>query len=60
MKTIYFNVIYITKKTNGTTDPNEAEEDKDDVDTDNIAITFAIQVTEYSDAGVKTYTLAEE
>ena len=55
----YTYVVYITSKTNGTTDPNEAEEDKDEVDTDKVAISFVISVTEYSDAGVKTYTLGE-
>lgn len=53
----YTYVIYITDKTNGTSDPDEANLDKDEVDTDNIPITFVISVTEYSDAGIKTYTL---
>ncbi len=53
----YTYVIYITNKTNGTTDPSEANTDKDEVDTDNIAINFTISVTAYSDAGVKKYIL---
>lgn len=55
----YTYVIYITSKTNGTTDSGEATADKDEVDTNNVAINFAISVTEYSDAGVKKYILGE-
>ena len=40
----YTYVIYITDKTNGTTDPNIAIEEKNEVDTSNKAIVFS-QIT---------------
>lgn len=54
----YTYVIYITDKTNGTTDPDKAKEDKNEVDTSDKAIVFS-QITfgEYADGAHYVYTV---
>lgn len=54
----YTYVIYITANTNGTTDPNQAITDKDEVDTSDKAIVFS-QITfgDYTSGGHYVYTV---
>jgi hypothetical protein len=53
----YKYVIYITSNTNGTTDPNEADADKDEVDTSKSPIKFNVTVATYGQGVEKTYQL---
>lgn len=56
----YRYVIYIGDKTNGITDPDEANDKKDDVDTDNLLIRFNVQVQTYEEGEFKAYKLGAE
>lgn len=54
----YTYVIYITDKTNGTTDPNQAYEEKNEVDTSQKAIVFSeITFGDYTSGGHYVYTI---
>lgn len=54
----YTYVIYITDKTNGTTDPNQAYEDKNEVDTSQKAIVFSeITFENYTSGGHYVYSI---
>ena len=54
----YTYVIYITDKTNGTTDPNQAYEEKNEVDTSKKAIVFSeITFGDYTSGGHYVYTI---
>jgi hypothetical protein len=54
----YTYVIYITDKTNGTTDPNKAKEDKNEVDTTDKAIVFSpVTFGSYTSGGHYVYTV---
>ena len=55
----YRYVICIGNKSNGSTDPGEADTDKDEVDTDDLPIRFTVQVQTYTDGEFKHYKLAE-
>ena len=55
----YRYVICIGNKTNGSTDPNEATTDKDEVDTDSLPIRFTVYAQSYSNGVFKSYKLAE-
>lgn len=54
----YTYVIYITDKTNATTDPNQAYEEKNEVDTSQKAIVFSeITFGDYTSGGHYVYTI---
>lgn len=53
----YRYVIFIGNKTNGTTDPDEANDNKGEVDTDNIPITFVVDEDPYDSGIFKVYTI---
>lgn len=55
----YRYVICIGNKTNGSTDPSEAEKDKDEVDTANLPIRFTVYVQSYENGNFQHYKLAE-
>ena len=55
----YRYVICIGNKTNGSTDPSEAEKDKDEVDTASLPIRFTVYVQSYEKGNFQHYKLAE-